>query len=344
MQEKNIDEVIRLVLTGEASREEITFLNKWLQQSEENKQVFHQLQMIWNERAKEPQLWNADQISERIWEEALLRREEPLLERQKAPASHYLYYIKVAAIILIIVGLPLLIFTYTSMEEYTKQEATLIEKKSTIGQKIKIHLPDGSLVWLNADSRIWFDDKFEGNTRLIILEGEAFFEVKKDIHKPFIVRAGKTSTTAVGTSFNISAYPEDSTIQVALITGKVQVLSPKAATTDTAFILQDGKGLNYHKYLNYSREFQFDGSAVLAWKQGILLFEADSFEAVKSKLRRWYGIDVTVTGIPPDDWKLTGRFRNEPLTSVLENIRFGRNFSYHLAGKQLHLHFESTKP
>jgi ferric-dicitrate binding protein FerR (iron transport regulator) len=346
MQENNIDEILRRVLTGEATGEEVALLNKWLAESDENQQIFHQLQMILQERAPESLLSSAGEISERIWNEAIHGKTDLFYKRERSSIFHYQHHwLKLAAIVLLVIGLPLFIFTYTQLEQPSSvAEVTPIEKKTTIGQKSKILLPDGSIVWLNAESKVTYAADFEGNQRALTLEGEAYFEVKKDKLKPFIVLSGKISTTAIGTSFNISAYPEDSTIEVALITGKVQVKSPTSGIQGEAFVLNEGNGVNYNIYRNQARKYTFDKHTALAWKQGILLFEGDSFEEVTRKIRRWYGVEVTVTGIPPDDWKLTGRFKNELLTSVLENIRFGRNFTYHLDGKQLNLHFEPRKP
>lgn len=346
MQEKDIDEIIRLVLTGDATREEASILAQWLAASDENRQVFEHMQQLWQERTPEPTLPNAGQLSNQIWAKALQTDPSPLHLHPVPAPSLLTYYTRVAAIVLFVVGLPLLLFFYgaTPAHEPEKTQIVYTEKKSAIGQKLKITLPDGSLAWLNADSKIQYAANFEGNTRTIVLEGEGYFEVKKNASKPFIVKSGKVSTTALGTSFNIQAYPEDSTIQVALLTGKVQVKSPQAGTAGIAFSLREGTGIHYNKQMNQSSKYKVDQDQVMAWKQGILLFDGDSFEEVTSKIRRWYGVEVTVTGTPPNDWKLTGKFKNEALTSVLENIRFGRSFTYQLAGKQLNFHFDTPNP
>jgi ferric-dicitrate binding protein FerR (iron transport regulator) len=345
MQGKNIDEIIRLVLTSEATREEANILAQWLAASDENRQVFEHMQQIWEERDPEPSLPNAEQLSNQIWAKALQADATPRNIYKTSTPSPITYYTRVAAVMLLVIGLPLLLFFYsaTSVQEPGKTQIVFTEKKSAIGQKLKITLPDGSLAWLNADSKIQYAANFEGNTRTILLEGEGYFEVKKNANKPFIVKSGNVSTTALGTSFNIQAYPEDSTIQVALLTGKVQVKSPQAGTAGIAFSLREGNGIHYNKKINQSSKYTVDQDQVMAWKQGILLFDGDSFEEVTSRIRRWYGVEITISGTPPNDWKLTGKFKNETLTSVLENIRFGRNFSYQISGKQLNFHFNTPK-
>jgi len=94
---------------------------------------------------------------------------------------------------------------------------------SSTGERKQLLLADGTKVWLSPKSRLNYPDKFKGNTRLVSLDGEAFFEVKHDANHPFIIKTGAVSTTVLGTSFNISAYPKHNTINVTLVTGKVAV-------------------------------------------------------------------------------------------------------------------------
>jgi ferric-dicitrate binding protein FerR (iron transport regulator) len=94
---------------------------------------------------------------------------------------------------------------------------------SSTGERKQLLLADGTKVWLSPNSKLNYPDKFRGDQRLISLDGEAFFEVKHDSKHPFIIKTGTVSTTVLGTSFNISAYPKHNTINVTLVTGKVAV-------------------------------------------------------------------------------------------------------------------------
>jgi len=94
---------------------------------------------------------------------------------------------------------------------------------SSTGERKQLILADGTKVWLSPNSKLNYPDKFRGDKRLISLDGEAFFEVKHDSKHPFIIKTGTVSTTVLGTSFNISAYPKHNTINVTLVTGRVAV-------------------------------------------------------------------------------------------------------------------------
>ena len=104
--------------------------------------------------------------------------------------------------------------------------STVGEIISTPNQVINEYtLPDGSVVALNSNSKLVFPKQFNGDTREVTIEGEAFFDVKPNPEKPFIINAGKAQIKVVGTSFNVSAYPETETLEVVVKTGKVQVIS-----------------------------------------------------------------------------------------------------------------------
>ncbi len=98
-----------------------------------------------------------------------------------------------------------------------------IEKSTEPGQKLSFHLEDGTKVILNAGSKIWYPSNFNIHEREVILEGEAFFEVSKDASRPFRIVTESVVTTALGTSFNINAFPSNENIEIALVTGKVSV-------------------------------------------------------------------------------------------------------------------------
>ena len=108
-----------------------------------------------------------------------------------------------AAIFLITVGL---YYVTDNKQEVVQVAETQVIKENPNGVKSQIQLPDGTHVWLNAASRISYQENYSENARLITLEGEAFFEVVKDTKRPFRVTSGNVVTTALGTSFNINAY------------------------------------------------------------------------------------------------------------------------------------------
>lgn len=160
------------------------------------------------------------------------------------------------------------------------------------GGQYKLRLPDGSLVWLNAESSIRFPTVFMGNVRRVLVTGEAYFEVAKDPAKKFIVTAGHTATTVLGTHFNISAYGGDSLLLVTLAEGKVSVTDTLSNKT---LVLAPGEQVARHPN-NFSLNKTPDLDAVLAWKNGWFDFREAPIEQIMQQVGRWYNVEVVYKG------------------------------------------------
>lgn len=161
------------------------------------------------------------------------------------------------------------------------------------GRQYKLTLPDGSEVWLNAASSIRYPIAFTGKERKVELEGEAYFEVKKNARQPFIVDAGnKAQIEVLGTSFNVSAYENQKELNTTLINGSIKVngtiVKPgqQARITDKMHLINNA-----------------DTEKVTAWQRGFFNFEGSSLEEVMRQLERWYDIKVEYEkGIPAIDF------------------------------------------
>jgi ferric-dicitrate binding protein FerR (iron transport regulator) len=326
---KKIDHIIQQALTGEATFDELDYLEQWINLSEANRQTYDILIKIWIERSTDLKMINFEEMSDKIWERGVSK------SAQKQDLGHFSFraMLKIAAMLVFLASI---YFIFSQNEPIVPQ--VMVEKINPSGQKSKVMLPDGTSVWLNSESSLKYAESFSDTERLVVLEGEAFFEVMKDENRPFIVQSGRLNTTALGTSFNISAFPEEGVIQVGLISGRIKVNNFNEKTR-TDIILEAGSGIEYVKNTDDFNHFTVEQEKIIAWKEGSLVFEGDSFEGVIRKLKRWYGVNIEVQGSPPMDWKLNGTFKKENLRNVLEHIRFGRDFTYSLNGKQLTLNF-----
>jgi transmembrane sensor len=336
--QSGIDTIIRKVLMAEANEKEKISLDQWLHASPENQIIFQKLQDAWNEKSAGREIINQDEVFEKkVWNRGVEGMKFRVARKKQFDLN---YFLKVAATILIILVPSYFMGNYVIKNNKTVIAPVLskiIVKESPKGQKLRTFLPDGSTVWLNSESSIKFQENFNDSIRFVELQGEGYFEVIKDNTRPFIVKTGEIKTTALGTSFNINAYPNDNTIEIALITGKVKVNT--LAETDKIFYLEPNSAIAFIKPQNEFTEFNFIPHNVLAWKDGVLLFKDDSFQTVVNKLERWYGIEITVVGNPPANWSLTGRFTNNHLVETLEAVKFGRQFDYTLDNKNLEIKF-----
>jgi ferric-dicitrate binding protein FerR (iron transport regulator) len=205
------------------------------------------------------------------------------------------------------------------------------------GRQFQLVLPDGTKVWLNAQSSLRFPTAFNGNSRVVELTGEAYFEVFKDASKPFHVKvaAGHTGkedldVQAVGTSFNINAYADEPTVQATLIEGSVKLQSGE----ESRMIVPGQQGVLCNKY-EHMKLRKVDTEKVLAWKNGYFILNGTSIQAVMRQLSRWYDIEVTYNGkIEGDDF--AGEIsRNASLSKVLQMLEYTDVVHFSVEGKKV---------
>jgi len=196
-------------------------------------------------------------------------------------------------------------------------------------------LPDGSVVTLNSDSKLLFPRKFKGDIREVTIIGEAFFDVKPNAEKPFVINAGNAQVKVLGTSFNVCAYPETETIEVIVETGKVQVISKNTdllAENREIFLTPGEKGILFteshllEKTVNMNPNF-------LAWKTHDLIFNKVPLHEVIRSLEKAYHIDIEITEPELNDLLYEGHFDQKPIDFVLDVIRLTFNLELSVEDK-----------
>lgn len=164
-------------------------------------------------------------------------------------------------------------------------EVRYAEYVTADAQRLQVNLPDGTVVWLNADTKLRTPGEFDGDMREVFLEGEAFFDVTHDPHKPFIIRAGQVTTTVLGTSFNVRNYTGEFP-EVAVVTGKVSVHAANAEV-----ILSRGERALVSQ-TTIGKDMFGDFDRYEAWKDGKLVFEDRTVSEVVLAVSRYYGIGI----------------------------------------------------
>lgn len=328
----DINTIIRRTLTGEASSEEHQQLDRWLSQSAENEKVFSIIKNSWEIRSEEPTYINEEEVFNKIWQKSRHQR------LQSNHQNRIPFFFKIAAALIFLVVVSYYVGKNNSNTKVDSQLSNIswVVKENPPGQKSKLFLPDGSIVWLNAASSITYGSDFSDSVRLVKLQGEAFFEVAKDTLKPFIVQTEKIYTTALGTVFNINSYSENKSVDINLISGKVKITAENLAEN---IILNPGEAVKYNLTTNSGQKYLFDYEKTTSWKDGVLIFEDATFEEIIQTLKRWYGVEIEVAGIPNSRWQFSGRFDNEYLSNVLEVMQYNREFQYELKNEKLKIIF-----
>lgn len=179
------------------------------------------------------------------------------------------------------------------------------------GGEYCLQLADGTVVWLNSESRLKFPVLFEGGKREVFLEGEAYFEVEASRQCPFIVRTPVAEVNVLGTGFNVMAYENDLSVQVTLVHGAVGIRTAAGQKTirpDEQFVFDKTTG---EQTVRRVKVGDFVG-----WKEGILSFDGMSLEELSQKLSRWYDVEFFFTAESLKQLKFSGAFRK------YNNIRY----------------------
>ncbi|WP_245189540.1 FecR family protein [Lunatimonas salinarum] len=208
-------------------------------------------------------------------------------------------------------------------------EIPIVTKENPAGKKSIVTLTDGSKVYLNAGSAIWYPKEFGSDKREVTLTGEAFFDVHPESDRPFVVRSGNVRVEVLGTSFNVNQQ-EGGKLAIALVTGKVRVKDEQGSQVhlEPSEMLVMEEGGAFYKTA-------FDPLEVLGWKDKQLVFKMDNMESAKRKIENWYGVEVQVKGAIPRGWAYTGVYQDELLENVLRGIFHTSGISYKIDGKQV---------
>ncbi|WP_293931843.1 FecR family protein [Sphingobacterium sp. UBA6645] len=204
------------------------------------------------------------------------------------------------------------------------------------GGTYKVVLSDGTIVHLNADSKLSFPTTFTADERRVTFEGEAYFDVAKDKKRQFIVVSGsgkqQQELRVYGTAFNLSAYPEEESVRTTLIEGSVKVKSVYAGVE--LFLKPNEEALLGTGGLTKDVA---DLDATLAWKNNVFYFADEPIEKVMSQISRWYDVDILYQGPVPTD-KFWGQIsRNKKLPELLEIVERMSKLKFDIRGKEVYI-------
>lgn len=212
----------------------------------------------------------------------------------------------------------------------SKSDANLFNTLSTpTGGQYNIVLADGTKVYLNAVSSIKYPTQFNGDQRIVELDGEAYFEVAKNKNKPFIVKSGDQDIEVLGTHFNVHAYDNESVVKTTLLEGSVAV-----SYKNQKSILKPGQQSNVSENFNKIKIKEVDTEAAIAWKNGRFKFDNADLKTVMRQLERWYGIKVEYRGDVSDVRFNGGTFMNKNLSEVLKVLELS-NIKFKVEGKTI---------
>ncbi|WP_460557508.1 FecR family protein, partial [Hymenobacter daeguensis] len=204
--------------------------------------------------------------------------------------------------------------------------------RTRAGEQQTVWLPDGSRVTLAPLSRLRFPATFGPASREVYLEGEAFFEVSKNPHRPFRVHSGSWVTQVLGTKFNVSAVRGASQTAVSLVEGKVQVFDKQEH-----YLLAPGQQLLADQATGRIYRQAFNKAKVTAWRRNKLVFQNEKLGDVAGQIERLYGVKLVFADAATAEVRLWATFENEPLPAVLAALKLAGSLEYRQEGQVIYL-------
>jgi transmembrane sensor len=343
----DIDDLIIRFLSGSTSPSENAILSDWIKESKDNQSSFETMRNIWLATSQTTDVVSALNIFPNSINNNPIEDDEE--ETAKNKPNVFIRILKVAAVILI----TLTIGALGNQFIINNHESSLADRKmnieTTLGSRALTTLPDGSKVWLNAGSRLDYNLEFGRKTRIVKLTGEAFFDVKTDSTKPFIVKAGKLSIKAYGTAFNVKAYPEENAITTTLVRGKVVIAGKDNADRDFIVHMKpndkiaffNDKSQNFNALnkihaasnnekksapivlneINAIKEAEIKTELYTSWKDDRWVIEKRDIESLVNDFERRYNIKIQLESDDIKKYHFTGTLQNETIEQVLVILR-----------------------
>lgn len=202
------------------------------------------------------------------------------------------------------------------------------------GGEYNLILSDGTIVYLNAESRIEFPVKFSGKERVVTLVGEAYFQVTASKEHPFIVKTKDMDVLVTGTEFNVKAYPDELEVQTTLLKGEVTVFA--------GFEKKEKMTISSNQQAQWDREHvalevrEVDPGLFMAWRNGRFIFRQDRLEDIMRTLARWYGVEVVFSDESIKNMTFAGKLdRSEDIAPILDVLRATGKLTVNVKGKQI---------
>jgi transmembrane sensor len=337
MDERRFIELASRYIAGAASAEEIEQLQKLLH-DDRFAELFRKLNQTMLHAAKAGTQTEYDtergltRLAEKLRKHDPAFRWGPNRRRFPKPAFAGMYYGVAASIAFVVMLAGIAIYR----ADLSTQSALAAwnEKSTRMGEKLVIELPDRSTITLNADSRVKYFARFDAPTREVFLEGEAFFDVKHDPVHPFIVHTGAVSTVDLGTKFNISAFPADTTISVSLEEGMVQIALDRAGARNTGIVLSPSREYVFYKPSRTAVIHPFDPRKASGWKDGVFVFDNEPLSRVLVEMERAYGVGFECADTAQTRRIIKADFKNESVWTVAEILRKATGLSYRAVKEQ----------
>ncbi|SFV27053.1 FecR family protein [Thermoflavifilum thermophilum] len=359
MDESRLNELISRYLTKSATPEELQELNDWIRR---HPLIQHEIELL-------DKYWRAENIRNVDLDQAYTRLQQKLNKTKKILHKHSstrgiihrfpIVWIRWAAVILIIISLAIGTYQIWNSHHHIGNQPPRNWELTydQPGIKSKLILPDSTEVWLNGNTRIYYPLQFTGKTREVWLSGEAYFKVKHDPDRTFIIHTAKMNITVLGTEFNVKCYPDDPLYETSLINGAILVtlkdrpedriiLKPKeklVVMNDRVTVQKQEHAVgptppmpaektSSKLWVTEIHYFSPQDSTLMetAWIDGKLVFRDENFTDLARRFERWYGYHFQFKDDSVKQYHFTGIFEHETLEQALKALQMAEKFRFQI--------------
>ena len=370
----DIELLIVRYLIGSVTERDLVQLQEWINENSENRRYFNELKDSWilsgsNKSISSIQTgesWNR-------FEQYITQNRFSLglgLGFRSQGKVKFRNYLKLAASWLLIFGLCSFVTWWLSgrqKETTSAQTNRIIEISTPLGAKSLIRMPDSTLIWLNAGTTITYSQDYGHQTRTLNLKGEAYFEVGKDSIHPFIVNTDGIIIRALGTRFNVKAYPEEKTIYATLEEGIIDIQVKSIADKNERVLLKPKDKLIYHKETNETEKHietsedkinhkttrplkpkdinllsNVRTELYTSWKDPRWIIYREPLSTLAPMLERRFNLKILFGDEQLKKYKFTGIIENETVDQILGALKLTAPLDYEINKDTIRLTLDVT--
>ena len=318
------DEAIIDLITGQLTPQEKEEVLEWISDSPENREEYYRFKNIWALTSQNNTLSETGREQVQNFQKNIRSKKKLMVK------NRILIFSKYAAIILIAFTTGFFVFKFIN----THNASALSYNEISVppGQMAQLTLSDGTMVFINACSKLKYPAVFKSGERRVFLSGEAFFSVTKNKKAPFFVEANNKVVKVWGTQFNIMAYPGDKYYQTTLIEGKISFVDKKGRDE---FELKPGEQFVYDNIRKKQIVKKVKTNLFTSWKDGLYVFDHEPLKGLSERLERIFAVKITIKDPKIENYKFTGAIsRNVQFEQILKIIQISAPIKYSLKETQ----------
>ena len=310
------EQLVDFVIGKITDQSEMKTVMDWIEMSPENRKVHNDILNSWA-------------LSGICYENHNVDVELPFrqFKRRNFKIRMFTEYLKYAAAILILLSVGALVQYMVSNNNF-KQDISWCEVNAPLGQNVELAMSDSTKVWLNSGTKLRYPSSFGPKSRIVELDGEAFFNVATDKNHPFVIRTTYLDVKVTGTRFNVDSYTENDKTNVTLVEGKVAIQNKSG---NTIAELLPNTNAEFSKSAGILNLKKVNVEFYTSWTTGTIVFRKESLGEIAKKLEKWYSVKIVFDQESIKDIAFSGSIlKTKPIDQILEILTYISKIGYQM--------------